>query len=471
MKSVTVLLLTCLLACGSTAEGKKKRSKKRRIERGALTAVDRVVLPHFRDLSSDPKFQMFFRRHRERLRKTMMEYLRSKSYLEIIPVKAVFHKNLAAAKSIARKNKANGFFVGVMNDRLIRISLYSTRSGRRLDKWTFTVPKQKKMPFYKKMMLRIARDIVRSFPYRGYVIDSNKDRVRINIGRKDAVVKGDVLRLFEFTGKRPNFSSSKSIVGRVKVVSVQGKTAIAKNLFKSKKVPKFAKVAFGRSILSRNPSLREKSRFGRKGWVGLGAKSFYLNSQANIANANILRREYQVTLTPFTIISGGYGPFSTELTIGKADNELQKVSFLSGDLSYEVFKVDWGSIGWVSSAGLGFRSISVSADDPDNSALVSSTSYWPLFDQRLIYYLSPKAQVFGQAQLHYPVISNDEANGGNAAGSSYGFVLRSGLRLELTDSLSIENSIGSRYVLFTYANEDALQEAEVSIDMRGYYFF
>jgi len=435
---------------------------------GEATAVHRIIIPYFKPLTANKRLKSFIKKNRSALQKEIVSYLRKKSNLETVPVGWTAYAKTEGIMRVAKRRVADGILVGAFYSKVFQGALLSAQTGHELVRWSFSLPKKMKLSSYKLFMRRLCDSIIESIPYRGYITSVKGKIVKLNMGRKDVLAKGDRLRVFDFYENEASFSDRKQYLGKIEIVSTRGKTARAKIVSKKRKIKKYAKIAFkGAAVAEIVPS---ENRYGSRFWLGLGGQGLYINSEASEANAKILKREYQVTLTQLSALLIGYGPLAIESLYGTAGNQFHNIEFLIAEASFEFIKFRLFGLDFFTSPGFRYASYAVT-NKTVVVALVSSEFKSPQVEQRVQYHISPRATVIGITKVFLPILSSDAENGDSQLATSYGFGLKAGLRLKVGRKLHFENMIGSQFSVVQFENEQFVREGQFYLEFKGLYFF
>lgn len=434
------------------------------------TAVEEILVPYFIIATKQRDIRTVLAERRERIQQLLTIELNRKSYLEAKTVAREVARN--GDVNILRSFRASSGAVltGEFDGLILKLSLRSTMSGRSLMDWSIPIPVPLDDSSEKNFLEDIVDSIVTDFPYRGYVISSKDNLVKLNLGKKQALSVGTKLTVFEFEGDDPDFSSPKKNLGDVIITQVAPNEAVGTFRGKSGGVPNFAKVAFEEQKVKSDAYIenRNYSRF----WLSAGTEYMYLDTQvSDQTNNSLKRRQYQLSLTPFYKIGGGAGRFQGEASYASAVGDKATVSFILAQFTYEYLRFNFNRWGLVTSIGIGGSQYTSQPKANAVNPPVSTYSASVITEQHVQWVASPRTKVFGSLQLKIPTFSNDEINGDGVPFVSYGFRLHGGLRLDLSNLVAVENTISSQVMHYVFQDARALDEGSLGINLKALFKF
>lgn len=453
-----VLLIFGILLTSSPSRAAKARE----------TAVNSIALPLF-VIERSVQLKMESKEFRGLLQKKIADKLNRKTYLEVRSISKVAPLKLSpkTVKTVARRMGVEGFLVGELNGRRLRMSMLSGAGGSSLVRWVIPLPSTLDKRGLSTLAEDVVKEIVDAFPYMGYVVPPIRGRnVRLNIGKQAAISVGQKLQIFEFLGDNPDFSSEKRFLGEVEVTRVSRNIAYARQT-KGARINPFAKVAF--AAPNSGSRLSALDQVDRGKWATVGFDVFSIKTEFG-EESSLASRDYDLAFTPFIALGGGQGPYSGELVYGKAENDFNSVTFtlLTGQYRFRT----WGNAekAWVLSGGVTYRQFKVNAADEEeeeesSDALEDATGIHPFVDLRFsMIPRGPTKFYFGGRLM--ALISE---KGSSSATASNGLALYSGVRIDMTPDFGVESGVRAQFLKLSLADEDDV-EVKISETQLTLYF-
>ena len=447
-------------------------SEGRRISRSTETAeretaVDTVLVGRFRIKTDGPRGASLQSGIGD-FQSLMAQYLETRTYWTTrqIDTELTLGADNNDVKALSSESQFTAVLLGEFRNRYLRMRLRRVSTGRALISWTVPLPPRLDKESMKALVKDVVDEIVSSLPYRGFVIARKGRQIKINLGKAQALKKGEDLEIFEFEGR--NFGREREHLADVTVVKIAPEAAIAE-VPEDVQIPLYSKVGF-RDLKSTNfPDIDEK--YFRSFWLGAGGDMLFVDTQASDTTPELQQRVYQLTLSPFMTVAGGYGAISVRASVGGAENASSKVSFLFVDGGYEFLRRSNEKFGFVTSLGLGLQKYTASNKPGAEFPLTSSQAYWPYIEQLLVYSLSNRSRISVGGQLQIPKFSSDSLNGSSQAIGSFGFQTQLALRLLFADDFGVENGITYQYSQFRLQDGQGVAEAIFGINFKTLYKF
>ncbi len=429
------------------------------------TAIDRLVVTRFAVNLKNKKNKQALTQFNPKFQSMIAQKLETKSYLKTtqFPKSISTQRRSKDYKKIAKLSGADGILAGAIDDKAVRIVLRSGSTGRRIAIWTHALPQSLNKKTMTKLAQKIVDSVVVTFPYRGFIVGRRRDEVKINLGKKQALKKGALLNVFEFQGKKPTLTSEKRKLGQVKIVKIGKDAAVAKIKNKSKKLPLYSKIAFNKN--STEPPTEVNQRYFDGMWGTLGTDFVFIDSYPSERNGDLDQRLYQLTLSPFLVAGFGWNKFVSEIKFGSGESDNNTVQFIMSEMSYEVFSYSWKNLGFIASPGVYYSNYTSSQKPDTELPLTNQTTTTGMIEGRLQWDITPRARVFGNFSILYPVISSDPVNGSSSMqsnGSKGGL----GLRIDLSNHVSVEQVLGSQFIRYFFEDLTTVEESHFSLNTR-----
>lgn len=449
--STAVLLIIVLLSCPGMGGDRS-------------SAIDRVVVSVFEAKTKSPGLRKKWNKKKVKFQQEFIRKLNRQSYLEVVGTKARLKLKTKSKvlKKTARKKGVDGVIVGAYNGQTIEMALRSGKTGRNLATWSIPVDPQKKS--YADVLELATQSIVTGFPYRGFVLRVRRGKVTLNLGKRYSVKPGTVLRVFEFDGKKPTFSSPQKTIGEVVVLKAKNDTAIAKIKKGKKQIKTFSKVGFAPVDVVWENKLETRTHYGF--WIGLGTEFFFLDTQVSDLTNDLSKRVYQIPVSPFPIAEIGYGPVRISASTGSASNSSNNVRFTKGEATLELLSFGGSKWGYIASIGAQYTNYAVEVLSGATFPLIATTSLAPVIELRAQRLLGGTSLWWYAGKLLYPVMASDADNGSSSQFASMGLNLETGVRMDLASMVAIEMGLKAQAVRQGYQNGDLI-ETQYGIFIRG----
>jgi hypothetical protein len=429
------------------------------------SAVDRIVVALFKANLKDPRLKKEWETRREDFQQVFALMLGEQSYLEVTttPSEYELNEDKDMIKDEARETGVDGVLVGEYRGTTLELAVRSGATGRQLARYTIPVPPLSDRT-ERQFFTAAVQAVVLGFPYRGFVLATKDERAKLNLGKKQALQVGTKLEVFEFEGLRPSFSSPQRKIGTLRITKINPDSAIAVVTSNSEPIRPYNKVAFAK--LATPGEIKAETRVHTGPWVTAGILYNYLDTQVSSDARTLQHRIYQLPLTPFITAGLGYSRFAANIAFGNASNTSNKVQFVVGDASYEVFPWKLGNKALITSLGAHYYSSKVTLNTPDQATqpvpypLVSFTNYSGLLSEALSWVTSQQTKLFAEAKLLYPYFSTDAENGSSSAFGSFGFAGEAGLRVDVSKIFSIDGGLTGRFLRIALQTGDGISELQ-----------
>lgn len=430
------------------------------------TAVARLVVPKFSLSTSAEPVRQGYKSIADKFQEALISEINRVSYLEAVSSDETLNKNIAQVKSAAAQQASDGVLTGSVRNKALNLALRSGHSGRVLSHWAipFTLPLEKDENLRDLVQDTVAA-VVNSFPYRGYITDVRGDKVKLNIGRQQALQKGDQLSVFEFDQEMATFSSAKNYLGRVVIERLETEMSSGRITSGKDDITEYAKLDFAQDEAP--VVVQIKSIYPQGPWAGVGVGSYFLDTKTTGSQPGLEQRLMKVTLTPMLIFSGGWRRFHGQVSLASAGNAVQDVSLSSLRANGSLLGFKIGNFMFDGSIGGFFASTSVNSLVPNTpAALIAHTELAPSAELRSHYILSPRAHLWGLVRGLFPLSSEDALNGKNEATKSFALNIMAGLRIYLDPTWAVDNTFGSDFRMFKYGNGSEISDLSFVISLQ-----
>lgn len=433
----------------------------------ADTAVENIYVATFAIKMGDSQSSSLARRLDD-IQKGLSLLLQKKSYWDAEALKTnltgrITQEDIAALK--LKKNSA--VLLGEFRNKNLKVYLKKHPTGRTLSSWTFLLPTQLDDDELKKLTYTIVDTVINDNPYQGLVIGRKGKQVKLNMGRATVAEAGTELELFDFEGS--DFSSETQPLGKVKIVRSGKEASIAEIVSREEEIPLYSKVKFSNRSQRSLPGL--ESKYFDDAWVAGGGDLIFVDSKASSDDPKIKKRLYQLTLTPFLSGRVGYKGLNLYSGVATAENASNKVRFSFFEASYEFLARSTGKWGFITSLGVLYWQVSTDTKPNAELPLVSSSTIAPFLEQTLHYGISGRSRIFATGQLQIPKMSNDDVNGSTQMAGSFGIKGTAGLRLLVSSSFAVENSVNYQYSVFNYSAGNGIGETVFGLNGGIFYRF
>lgn len=442
-----------------------RRLSKSNQEKEKETAIDTIIVAPFRVRNAENR--LILGNRQQDVQKGIIQIINQRSYLaaESTFSEIAIAGAVSELKNLINNNPYSAVLAGEFRSQSLKLSLRRTTTGKTLQTWTLPLPSKLTDQTLKDYTVEIAQTVILGIPFRGFIVDKKGRQVKINLGKAQQIKQGDLLDVFEFEGEKPNYQSNKRKLGQLRVMRIAPQAAITEIQGTDNNIPLFSKVDFPKSEAPQLPEINQK-QFDEF-WIGIGGDLLFIDTKLSVVDDDLAQREYQLTLTPFLNASLGMGPIAADIQLGSAENASNSVSFLNAQLLYAVSSRMADRFGFVTSLGVGAFSVNSQTKTNAIFPLTKSQTVYPLFEQYFAFVLSERSRVFALGQLQIPKFSSDQVNGNSVPMGSFGFKTALGIRLLLSDSLGVENSINYQFSQLRFAQDKALQEVIFGVNIRA----
>jgi hypothetical protein len=406
----------------------------------------------------------------EIMHKQVVQLLNVRSYLKA----EAFDKDLPTKPDLIRdavkKAACNGFILGTIRKNELALELRSATSLRVISLWKIPLPagvKEKdKIPLT--FLEEVVQNIVTSIPYRGFILSSRNNHVRLNFGKSADVQIGKELKVFDFEGNKPTFSSTRKFIGTIRIKSVTENTAVAEIIDSEQPIDEYAKIAFDEYDLKYTTPTRSSS--ASHFWMGAGGSSLYLSSSGSESDPDLNKRLTKINLTPFVNLSMGQSRWRFNAAAGKADNTSQGLTLISASTTVDF--ISRSKHRWTFNTGFGVGAVTQTVQAKIGEAsLASYQSYYPIISESANWIISSRGRIFSTIELHYPYYSSDENGLKSSLAVSYGLLLSAGLHLDLGRRWALESLFTNDYSHQKIDGNGSTTQNIFYLTMRGLYFF
>lgn len=429
------------------------------------TAVDRLHISLFTIKSQNETLQ----RVQTQIQTALIKEFNSKSYWEAVPHYIELTAK-ASAKDIANLRDTkdhSAVLVGEFTNKLLKVAVRRYPNAKLLGVWSFPLPKAFTKAGLTSLLKDVVDTIVADTPYKGFIVQKRGEQVKINLGKRQTIKKGTVLEVFELDGQ--SFESEKTRIGKIEIIRVAPEASIAEITSGEDEIKMYNKVTIGTERLRSLPSIQKK--YFEEVWLAPTGQLIYIDTRISQETPELRKRQFQLTLSPLVGLSLGWKRLSATAITGSARNSSSSVSFLYGEAGIEVLSRGDLKFGLITSIGGGYAQYSVSNKANAALPLASTAIYYPFLEQAIHYGLSNRARIYGNLQLQFPKFSQDETNGSSLVAGSFGLKSDVGLRLNLSNALSIQNGIQYQFSQWSLKDNAAVAEVIYGINGTVYYRF
>ncbi|MEK7357928.1 MAG: hypothetical protein AAB250_15870 [Bdellovibrionota bacterium] len=277
---------------------------------------------------------------------------------------------------------------------------------------------------------RLVDAVAASVPYRSFITkEIGPDVYEIAMGSSSGVVKGQRLRVFEFSG--PDFKSSRSETGVVEVVSVNPDSAEVEAV-SGKKLGVFQKIAFEER--ARGMSLQDPAP--TKGHFLLGGGLLTISSDSPSAAYD--NKVYRLSSTPALVLGVGFGKTEITASFAQAQSTTEDLVFSEVLLDRQLMGSASGLWGWKLVGGLRFVSYKVTSDSVAATQLDSLNAISPHFAISVEKYVGgPLSVVAGAEAMPFVYYSG----GSSSILFSYGGGILGGLRFDISPRWTLDTAV------------------------------
>ncbi len=343
------------------------------------------------------------------------------------------------------QSEYDGFLVGRVAERSVDLYLLSAKTGRQIERWSFRNLRNLDAKNFDASRMQIVDTIVdtivRSMPYKGYVLEKlPEQKVLINIGLRHGVRVGDELQGLEFVVRNPTWSSPQRILGELKVVELRGDSqCVARVSLPEVQIDRFAKV---RVFVPDIAKTEARTRYNQNKWLVVGSELMSLRSTT--ADTRFDNKKYDFSYTPFLSAGMGRAPWYWHFLMGMASGATEEVIYVALSGTKEILTFGNDTRGAIVSLGAWGSRFFVNRTS-SSSILESSTRLAPMADVRFQYVPRLMMKLYAGGELYYPVLASDQIVGLLPFSVGYGGYL--GTRLDFSTHFGVE--LGLRYLNLT----------------------
>lgn len=400
-----------------------------------------------------------------RIQSGLYSELRKKSFLKVKKISQVVDPKTSKkeVKSLTRSRGVDAVLYGQVRGRQLRMLISSGVNGRPLVKWVLPMPKKMNRKGRKLVVQEAVDAVVQAIPYRGIVGKSKGSVVKLELGNTDDMKKGQVLQIFEFEGKNPNFSSPQRFLGEVELLKVNRRGALAKRT-RGEKIPVNAKVSFTNSFKSNLSALYHN---GEKTWASVGFDVFSI--ETDFGDKPLASRAYDLSFSPFLNLSFGIKNWLVEAIYGQAESNLNSVQMAFISWQYSLFA--WGNPrnGYLLAVGGTVRQFKAEKKSTSEDALGDAQGLHPYADFRWTIVPKDRTKIFVGGRLLFPLF--EEGGDTTTALTSLGFGAYAGTRIDLTDDFGLEIGVRAQRASLSLKGNFDFTESQAAMYTRGLMFF
>lgn len=302
---------------------------------------------------------------------------------------------------------------------------------------------------------RIVDAVVRSIPYRGYVVKVNGgDGIVINLGSQHGLLPGMRLKIFEFVGDPPSFRSERSQLAEIEITAVRGPAVSVARLVSGKgPVEPFSKIGFDDRTIAMVSETEEPLR----NWVFVGG---HVLSIGGDAAPQYSRYVYTLSSTPSAAVGIGIGRFELRALYGQAKNSELSVAYTEAIALLEVWRKTSGFTDYIFGLGARYGAFNATSVAATQGEIQSTSAISPAFSVGLEHSLRSRTKLFANLQVYWPIFNSGS---GSSPIFSSGGGLNVGGRVELNRHVGVELGGTLKFFRRLVDGESSVQDRQSSI--------
>lgn len=395
--------------------------------------------------------------------KALASFLKARSYFEIKAIRQNLELkgNARKVRALARGNGLDALLVGEIRAGEIEIHLVAGSTGRILQIYAISRSNDLKGKTEIQSEAQVAGDqIIREFPYRGFVSRVQDGLIAVNLGKFHGVSVGDQLKLFEFKGvPHPGvspFFSERRWVGEAQVVRLEGdRTSWAKPTRGAASMGLHHKVAFAEAV-THPMKVETVTPSGPIRRLYLGGALVTINAAETAPGFE--DKAYKLHSTPSIELGLQIWKSSLSVLYSPAGNDQLDLAYTEIILLTDFFEKAIGRNVFALSGGARLGFFDVTPLGPTRPPMESSTSVAPAVDLRFERLLGPSVYLLLNGSLFYPMLNTGQENGSLAF--SVGGTGGLGARLNLNSLLALETGLRIKYFRKPIDGVSGLQETQ-----------
>lgn len=408
------------------------------------TSISRMMIPIFKARVLNKNLEDGWNKKAREIQQNLVNLFNSKSFLEAAPTNRDYSFD-ANEKTIINETQQDGgdsILLGEFQGQSLELSVKTATTGRTLAQVSVPV-----LDFSHQSTQNITAPIVdavvASIRYMGFIVAIHGNEAKINVGKSQGVQPGTKFEIFDFIGGKPTFSSDTHKIGELKVTKVANNSALGETVAIGGPVLPYSKLQLLASEAQKSPVI-EKAQTERSAeknseknveenpdhtayrespglWTSLGLGFFYVDTEVTAgASSSIQERIFEVPLSPCLDVGLGYSHLSIEALVSSLSNSSSNVTFLQGTAWFQLYSVSSKKLEMLTSLGVYYSQYSVTQNQNPTNLLISTSTYSPVFEERIHWLTSPKSKYYGALRGYFPVMANDAVNGSSATAKSFG---------------------------------------------------